>query len=69
MITIAFITGRLDPRFDLFADSIAPQLKPTDQVVFVDQFVEYNPNRIRENSDLVAGGYKRSAGGAGPREG
>jgi hypothetical protein len=36
MITIAYITARLDPRFDLFADSIAPQLKPTDQVVFID---------------------------------
>ena len=46
-ITISILLpGRLDPRFDLFADSIAPQLKPTDQVVFVDQFVEFNDNRI-----------------------
>lgn len=57
-ITIVLASGRLDPRFDLFADSIAPQLKPTDQVVFVDQFVEYNPNRVREYSDLVADRFK-----------
>lgn len=58
MITIAYITARLDPRFDLFADSIAPQLKPTDQVVFVDQFVEFNPNRISEYRDLVDGRFE-----------
>ena len=52
-ITIVLASGRLDPRFDLFADSIAPQLKPTDQVVFVDQFVEYNENRINEYLSLI----------------
>lgn len=57
MITIAYISGRLDPRFDLFADSIAPQLKPTDQVVFVDQFIEYNHNRIHEYKELVDGRF------------
>jgi hypothetical protein len=57
MITIAYITARLDPRFDLFADSIAPQLKPTDQVVFIDHFVEFNPNRVSEYRDLVDGRF------------
>ena len=56
-ITIVLASGRLDPRFDLFADSIAPQLKPTDQVVFVDQFVEYNENRIYEYKELVDGRF------------
>tara|TARA_R110000751_G_scaffold307652_1_gene430430 strand:+ start:339 stop:1325 length:987 start_codon:yes stop_codon:yes gene_type:complete len=57
MITIAYITGRLEPRFDLFADSIAPQLKPTDQVVFVDNFAQFNPNRINEYRDMVDGRF------------
>jgi hypothetical protein len=58
MITIAYISARLDPRFDLFADSLAPQLKPTDQVVFVDQFVEFNPNRVSEYRELVDGRFE-----------
>ena len=57
MITIAYITARLDPRFDLFADSISPQLKPTDQVVFIDHYLEYDRNREAQYKSLVNGRF------------
>jgi hypothetical protein len=51
--TIIVASGRIEPRFDLFADSISPQLDPSDQVVFVDQFVDYDQKRIRDYKELV----------------
>jgi hypothetical protein len=51
--TIIVASGRIEPRFDLFADSISPQLDPLDQVVFVDQFVDYDQKRIRDYKELV----------------
>ena len=52
-LTIILVSGRIEPRFDLFADSVAPQLDPSDQVIFVDQFVEYDPKRIKDYKELV----------------
>jgi len=57
MITIAYITARLDPRFDLFVDSISPQLKSTDQVVFIDHYLEYDRNREAQYKTLVDGRF------------
>lgn len=58
MITIAYITARLDPRFDLFADSVAHQLQPTDQVVFVDHYLEFDANRHTQYKELVNGRFE-----------
>ena len=53
MITIAYITARLDPRFDLFVDTISPQLQPTDQIVFIDHYLEFDANRHSQYKELV----------------
>ena len=58
MISIAYISSRLDPRFDLFVDSVCGQLDPGDQVIFIDHFLDYIPNRRSEFIRLVDDRFK-----------
>lgn len=53
MITIVYITGRLDPRLDLFFDSVTAQIQPTDQVILIDHWLDYCPNRESEVLNLL----------------
>lgn len=53
MITIAYVTARLDPRLDLFFDSVYPQLQPTDQVILIDHWLDYYPSREPEVAKLL----------------
>lgn len=57
MISIAYITARLDPRLDLFFDSISPQLKQGDEVILIDHWLDYYPNRKTEVETLLNGRF------------
>ena len=57
MITIAYITARLDPRLDLFFDSVAPQLRESDEVILIDHWLDYDSNRKPEVAALLNGRF------------
>jgi len=57
MITVTYITARLDPRLDLFFDSISPQLRESDEVILIDHWLDYYPNRKSEVATLLNGRF------------
>ena len=59
-LTIAYITGRREPMFRWFVESLIrqyPDGKVTDEIVFVDGWLEYSTTRRAELSEIVGGRF------------
>ena len=53
MLTIALTTLRTNPRFDLFADSLAPQLNDSTEVLVIDGQLWYMKDRVQQLAEAV----------------